>query len=934
MKRLLISGLSIFCLLGLLGSNHGPPQKMNHPGPMSPSLEAINDLPLYFIQNSGQFHRDVKYSLNMPNGNAFFSDEGITYQFIKTIEKNHHPEDRIFPPKEESPQHLKIENIQLRFKGRNESIHLEGMDPSPARFHFYRGKNPAQWVKDNAAFHRIVYHDLYPGIDLVVYGCEGMIKHEYRVKKGGRPEDIVVGYDGIEDLAVNRDDQLEISTGARILIEDAPLSFQIINGEKIPIESEYTLKAGNTCGFSVGKYDREQDLIIDPSLFYSTYFGGSGRDGASDIAIDLHLNAYIVGSTSSADFPTTPGAYEVTLAQSDVFLTKLDSTGTQILFSTYFGGSGSDGGGCIAYSWSDECLVITGTTRSSDLPTTSQAYDRILGGSSDIFVAKFSDTGDLIFSTLLGGSDNDGYADMGIDGEGNIYVAGLTTSPDFVTTPNAIDRTFHIDPSGENPENIFVAKFNRSGSSLRYSTFFGKSGLLFGGMCVDYEGNAYITGHFYNYYDWDKIPTTPGVYKETCDNWWGDAFVAKINPRGDQLVYSTYHGDVQWENKVMPDAIAVDGQGDVYVLLTYKDDSIPKYNPIVSKFNADATDMLFSRRVDRDNYFYAFGYDIVCDGRGGLYIVGITDSGHFPVTEDAFQKNLLGANEWGYGPYSIFIVKMNAKNGDIIYSTLFGGSDCDYGSGIAADSFGAVYVAGTTYSRDFPATPNALFSSFQGEGDAVIARIKDRGAEGEIELNKTELVFNTPYQAAHTRTKTFQVKNARRGVISYNVTANKNWIQVSPDTGDVRDEADGIEVTVDTNTLKRGAHTGAVRVASLDAWNSPQQILVTVKVEGPKIKLGRKKFTINAAEGWENPIYRKGRIRNKGPGTLKYRIKSLVSWLSVTPKSGESSGEWDYFQVKAEVADLEAGVYQGMIEFSSRNATNSPENIVVTLNIQ
>jgi len=145
---------------------------------------------------------------------------------------------------------------------------------------------------------------------------------------------------------------------------------------------------------------------------------------------------------------------------------------------------------------------------------------------------------------------------------------------------------------------------------------------------------------------------------------------------------------------------------------------------------------------------------------------------------------------------------------------------------------------------------------------------------------------------------------------------------------------DSIQVTVDTYKLKRGEHTVSVRVASLDAWNSPQQILVTVKVEGPKIKLGRKKFTINAEEGGESPIYRKGRIRNKGPGTLNYRIKSLVSWLSVTPKRGKSSGEWDDFQVKAEVGDLPAGIYQGMIEVSSRNATNSPENIVVTLNIQ
>jgi hypothetical protein len=291
------------------------------------------------------------------------------------------------------------------------------------------------------------------------------------------------------------------------------------------------------------------------TLLYATFLGGSGSEGSRAIALDQANNSYVTGSTDSSDFSTTPGAYDTSHNGGgyDCFASKLSADGTTLLYSTFLGGSADDTGSAIAVDGGDHSYV-TGSTVSSDFPTTPGAYDKSHNAHWDGFVCKLSADGTTLqYSTLLGGSKSDLSHGIALDSANNSYIAGDTHSSDFPTTPGAYDPSYN-----RGSPDVFVCKLSADGTTLLYSTFLGTSVLdRASAIALDSANNSYVTGSTHS----SDFPTTPGAY-DTSHNGDGDAFVCKLSADGTTLLYSTFLGTSEYEHA---SAIALDNANNSYV---------------------------------------------------------------------------------------------------------------------------------------------------------------------------------------------------------------------------------------------------------------------------------------------------------------------------------------------------------------------------------
>jgi hypothetical protein len=459
-------------------------------------------------------------------------------------------------------------------------------------------------------------------------------------------------------------------------------------------------------------------------LAYSTYLGGGSGDWGLGITIDSSGNVYITGGTSSTDFPTTTGAFDTSfngsVVYTDVFVTKVDSTGTALVYSTYLGGGSADGSNGIAIDSSGN-VYITGLTNSTNFPITPGAFDTSFnGGSGDVFVSKLNASGTaLLYSTYLGGVGIDGGQSIAIDGSGNAYITGYTWSSNFPTTLGALDTSFN-----GGSRDVFVTKLNTSGTALVYSTYLGGSGTDFGdGIAVDGSENAYITGSTPS----TNFPTTPGVFDTLYNGGvsYGDIFVTKLNASGTALVYSTYLGGGSDDGG---SGIAVDGSGNAYIsggtmssnfpttlgALDTSYNGVGDYDVFLSKLNPSGTALVYS------TYLGGGGSDgtngIAIDGSGNAYITGQTSSSDFPTTLGAFNTLSNGSSDG-------FVTKLNPSGTALVYSTYLGGVGSDWGTGIALDGSGNAYITGETQSSNFPTTPGAFDTTFNGNYDVFVTKL-------------------------------------------------------------------------------------------------------------------------------------------------------------------------------------------------------------------
>jgi hypothetical protein len=397
-----------------------------------------------------------------------------------------------------------------------------------------------------------------------------------------------------------------------------------------------------------------------------------------------------------------------------------------LLWSTFLGGSGLDAGASVALDATGNA-VVTGLTGSSDFPSTPGAYDTSLNGYQNIFVAKLSASGSaLLWGTFLGGSLDDEGCSLILDASGNAVVTGYTTSSDFPTTPGAYDTSYN---GGYYDRDVFVAKLSASGSTLLWSTFLGGSDFDYArSLVLDPSGNPVVAG----YTESSDFPTTPGVY-DTSYNGSEDVFVTKISASGSALLWSTFLGG---SGSDVGTSVVLDASGNAVVTGYTQSSDFPTtpgaydtsfnggyydWDVFVAKLSASGSALVWSTFLggSREDD----GYSLVLDASANAVVTGFTASSNFPTTPGAYDTS--------YYNHDIFVAKLSASGSALLWSTFLGGSDDDSEYSLVLDALGSAVVTGETQSSDFPTTPGAYDTSFNGGSygsDVFVAKLSASGS--------------------------------------------------------------------------------------------------------------------------------------------------------------------------------------------------------------
>jgi hypothetical protein len=663
---------------------------------------AYGQLPLSFEANQGQADSRVQF-LSRGQGYALFL---TSTEAVLSLQQPPAPGARIMGPSQAPWDTV----LRLQLAGGNPNPSIEGVNPLADTSNYFEGNDPRHWHTNIPTYAKVAYHDVYAGIDLVYYGNQQQLEYDFTVAPGADPNVIRLNVSGAQTMALDSQGNLVLSTAGGDVIEHAPVLYQDSAEGRQPISGRFVLEGAHQVGFAVGAYDRARPLVIDPKLAYSTYLGGStsGFEFGSGIAVDAAGNAYVVGLTTSSDFPTTAGAFQTTLrsSQGNAFVTKLNAGGTALVYSTYLGGSEQDAGLRIAVNAAGNAYV-TGGTSSSNFPTTTNAFQTRLGSiQGNAFVTKLSPSGaSLVYSTYLGGSGSDTGTGIAVDAAGSAYVTGSTSSHNFPTTSGAFQATLRGSTNG------FVTKLSPAGASLIYSTYIGGNASDFpSGLALDAAGDAYITGNTTS----SNFPVTPGAFQTALlGGRAGNAFVAKLNAGGTALVYSTYLGGNGGNGGGdLGSGIAVDAAGNAYVTGSTASSNFPTTagafqktlansggNAFVTKVNVGGTALVYSTFLGGTALDDGFG--IAVDAVGDAYVAGQTSSPDFPTTAGAFQTKKAGTQ-------NAFLTKLNPGGTALLYSTYLGGGNFDQGEAVAVDAAGSAYLTGETGSKDFPTTSGAF----------------------------------------------------------------------------------------------------------------------------------------------------------------------------------------------------------------------------------
>ena len=496
---------SLNCLLAAGTANRSPVS--------SPSRKLVNSsvrMPLAFEPNHGQTSSQVRW-ISKTADRTFFLTADEAVMLLTGGEKT--------------------STIRMKVVGSNPAASTEGLEKLESTSNYFLGNDPNRWHTAIPHYTKVKYSNVYPGIDLVYYNADSRLEYDFVLAPGADPSRIELAYEGAERMRVDRNGDLVLEADGRTVRQLRPKIYQWVNGRQREIAGSYRISGRNHVEFALANYDRKRELVIDPVLQYATYLGQEGRDvavsvatdangdiymtgqttsvrfptgqkaqnsaggkldafiakfnGSGDllwtsylggtenevgrsIAVDTVGNAYIVGTTSSENFPTRNATTPEFRGIWDAFLTKISPDGQQFLYSTYIGGAGYDDAYAVAVD-ADANAYIAGQTLSADFPVRGGFQTGPGGGGGDTFVTKIATSRQsVVYSTYVGGNGIDVATGIAIDSSGNAYVAGYTTSTIFpLMAP--------IQGTRRGPQDAFLYKLNAAGNSLIYSTYIGGS---------------------------------------------------------------------------------------------------------------------------------------------------------------------------------------------------------------------------------------------------------------------------------------------------------------------------------------------------------------------------------------------------------------------------------------------------------------------------
>lgn len=678
-------------------------------------LAAHLRLPLRFEANHGQTDPRVKF-LARGQGYTLFltpSEAVLVLGGGKTFSPRR---PRALPTRAEQADPATV--LRLTLEGANPAPSIAGRGVMPGKSHYFIGNDPRTWHRNVSAYASVEYQEVYPGVTLVYYGTQRQLEYDFLLAPGADPAAIVLAFQGQSKLEVDGEGDLVLHTAHGAIRQHRPRVYQEANGTRQGVPARYVRKGPHQVGFQVAAYDPSRPLVIDPVLSYATYFGGSSGDDGAAIALDRSGNVYVLGNTGSTDLPTASPFQPTPAGDTDIFVAKLTPDGSTLIYSTYLGGTGNDTAWSIAVDDAGHAYV-SGFTDSTDFPTTPHAVQPANGGGFDAFLAKLSRDGSALrYSTYLGGSADDFGTGLAVDRHGRAYLTGSTASTDFPTTPGVVQPAFAGCTACDLGGDAFVAKLNRRGSALIYSTYLGGSdGEFPTSLAVDKDGHALVTGSTNS----PDFPTTPEAVQPGFGGGSFDAFVAKLSRDGSGLRFSTY---LDGSDDDFGAWIAVDRHGRAHVTGSTVSTDFPTTPGALQRTNRGLSDAFvtkFNRTGSRLRYatYLGGGADdfplgIAVDRHGKAHVTGLTASADFPVAHPT--QPALG------GGFDAFVATLNSAGSRLRFSTYLGGSDDDVGVGIAVDRRGRTHVTGFTNSADFP-TSHPIQPTLGGPLDAFIAAI-------------------------------------------------------------------------------------------------------------------------------------------------------------------------------------------------------------------
>ncbi|MGA8033136.1 MAG: SBBP repeat-containing protein [Casimicrobiaceae bacterium] len=677
------------------------------------------------------------------------------------------------PPSSRPPDGSTTTVVGIAFPGANVAASIRGIDLQPTRIHHLRGRTDVPDYTDVATYARVEIGDLYPGIDAMFYGNSQRLEYDLVIAPGADLSQVRLKIEGTTGMGLAENGDLRLDTRHGTMTLHRPVAYQEHDGEREHVDSAYAIGSANVVAIRVGAYDRSRQLVIDPVVSYSTYLGGSLYERGTAIAVDADGNAYVTGFTTSSDFPVV-SAYDRSLGKrgaTDVFVAKLNPTGTGLVYATYLGGStGVDRATGIAVDAAGSAYV-TGMTSAGDFPVSANPYQPSVSGGGT-FITKLAPAGNaLVYSTYLWGAT---VAAIAVDASGNALVTGNATSL-FATTTNAIQPIL-APPLGNAG---FVLKLDPTGTAARYATFLpGSVANQANAIAVDQQGNAYVAG-------WTTATDFPVINGyQPIHKGQKDGFVAKIDPTGSRLVYSTFLGGLLDD---IINAIAVDAAGNAYVAgETYSSDfpSLNAFQPrksgfrlvnsslgnaFVAKLDATGSALHYSSFLGGEictSYCQSLGglpqypgdaaYGIAVDREGHAFVTGVADTYTFPLVDSSAPRKQQDNQD------SAFVAKVSASGASLLFSTFvrtgYARTDDrvtrfppDAATGVATDANGAAYVTGfTDGTGQFVTTPGAFQTANGGSQGAYV--VKFAGPPATLVLETSNPEVETPARAALTLT--------------------------------------------------------------------------------------------------------------------------------------------------------------------------------------
>lgn len=702
----------------------GAPAAEGEPPPASPAtdaaeprgLAAYGRLSLSFEANAGQLDPEVRFVARGAGYTLFLTP----HEAVFVLGAAHLPpkpgraepgaelpsrSGDAAPPRGSDPPaepRGSTSTLRMRLDAASALADVVGEEELAGKIHYLRGDDPAGWHTDVPTFARVRYRDVYPGVDLVYYGNQRQLEYDLVLAADADPQQIALRFEGADGLRVDAAGALVIETPGGALQQQPPVAYQEVEGQRRAVPARYVL-AGQRVTIALGAYDPSQPLVIDPLLSYSTYLGGSDADWGKSVALDTAGNAYITGHTCSVNFPRQNAGQSTfggggganclnETGAGDAFVTKLNATGTALVYSTYLGGSSNDVGSSIAVD-SAGSAHIAGVTTSTNFPTFNSVLSCSSAGTH--FLTKLNAAGNaLVYSSCGYGGRS-----VALDPSGNAYTVGYT------------DGT--------------VYKFNTAGTVL-WGVTLNAVGL---GIAVDSSGSAYVVGHTTG-----GLTTTLGAFETVFGGGTYDAFALKLDPAGSFLLYSTYLGGSGDEEAM---GVAVDSLGNAYVTGWTSSTNFPTSGAVqasngggtsdafVTKLNPTGSQLVYSTYLGGSGngstqYLDEVGESIVVDRAGNAYVTGITSSANFPLQSplQTSKRSLLLPDG--------FIAKLNPAGFALGYSSYLGGCGTSqaYGYGIALDGANNAYVTGVA-ACGLPTTSGVVQPGFAGVLDAFVVKIAD-----------------------------------------------------------------------------------------------------------------------------------------------------------------------------------------------------------------